>query len=77
MFFVIKPELNTFFHLLGYAIPAVNCVSSSGINACLEAARNSNAPVIVQFSSGGSQVRTERAKRVSDRLRNGVTMEGV
>ena len=42
--------------LTGYAIPAVNCVSSSGINACLEAARKNNAPVIIQFSSGGSQV---------------------
>ena len=39
----------------GYAIPAVNCVSSSGINACLEAARRNDAPVIIQFSSGGSQ----------------------
>mmetsp|Transcript_39342 Transcript_39342/g.91824 ORF Transcript_39342/g.91824 Transcript_39342/m.91824 type:complete len:409 (-) Transcript_39342:584-1810(-) len=39
----------------GYAIPAVNCVSSSGINACLEAAREMDAPIIVQFSSGGSQ----------------------
>eukprot|EP00403_Amphidinium_massartii_P022501 CAMPEP_0178400480 /NCGR_PEP_ID=MMETSP0689_2-20121128/15811_1 /TAXON_ID=160604 /ORGANISM="Amphidinium massartii, Strain CS-259" /LENGTH=472 /DNA_ID=CAMNT_0020021277 /DNA_START=131 /DNA_END=1549 /DNA_ORIENTATION=+ len=38
-----------------YAIPAVNCVSSSGINACLEAARKMDAPIIVQFSSGGSQ----------------------
>jgi hypothetical protein len=40
----------------GYAIPAVNCVSSSGINACLEAARKCDAPIIIQFSSGGSQV---------------------
>ena len=39
----------------GYAIPAVNCVSSSGINACLEAARRNDAPIIIQFSSGGSQ----------------------
>jgi len=39
----------------GYAIPAVNCVSSSGINACLEAARMNDAPIIIQFSSGGSQ----------------------
>eukprot|EP00978_Attheya_sp_CCMP212_P003668 scaffold7736_cov46-Attheya_sp.AAC.1 len=38
-----------------YAIPAVNCVSSSGINACLEAARKNDAPIIIQFSSGGSQ----------------------
>jgi len=40
----------------GYAIPAVNCVSNSGINACLEAARKNDAPIIIQFSSGGSQV---------------------
>ena len=33
----------------------MNCVSSSGINACLEAARRNDAPIIVQFSSGGSQ----------------------
>jgi len=39
----------------GYAIPAVNCVSSSSINACLEAARQADAPIIIQFSSGGSQ----------------------
>jgi fructose-bisphosphate aldolase class II len=40
----------------GYAIPAVNCVSSSSINACLEAARRNDAPIIIQFSSGGAQV---------------------
>jgi len=39
----------------GYAIPAVNCVSSSGINACLEAARKNDAPIIIQFSTGGAQ----------------------
>jgi len=38
-----------------YAIPAVNCVTSSSINMCLEAARKNDAPVIIQFSSGGSQ----------------------
>lgn len=41
--------------LSGYAIPAVNCVSSCGINACLEAARKNDAPIIIQFSSGGAQ----------------------
>merc|ERR1712151_547140 len=39
----------------GFAIPAVNCVTSSSVNACLEAARSNDAPVIIQFSSGGSQ----------------------
>ena len=39
----------------GYAIPAVNCVTSSSVNACLEAAAKAQAPVMIQFSSGGSQ----------------------
>lgn len=39
----------------GYAIPAVNCVTSSSINSCLEAARKNDAPIIIQFSSGGAQ----------------------
>ena len=39
----------------GFAIPAVNCISSSSINACLEAARKNDAPIMIQFSSGGSQ----------------------
>jgi len=39
----------------GYAIPAVNCVTSSSVNACLEAARKADAPIIIQFSSGGAQ----------------------
>jgi hypothetical protein len=40
----------------GYAIPAVNCVTSSSVNACLEAAAKADAPIMIQFSSGGSQV---------------------
>jgi len=39
----------------GYAIPAVNCVTSSSVNSCLEAARKCDAPIMIQFSSGGSQ----------------------
>merc|ERR1719502_1366856 len=39
----------------GFAIPAVNCISSSSINACLESARKHDAPIMIQFSSGGSQ----------------------
>jgi len=39
----------------GYAIPAVNCVTSSSVNACLEAAAKAQAPIMIQFSSGGSQ----------------------
>jgi len=36
-----------------YAIPAVNCTSSSTILAVLEAAQKVNSPVIIQFSNGG------------------------
>lgn len=39
----------------GFAIPAVNAVSSCGINACLEAAMKYGGPMIVQFSRGGGQ----------------------
>ena len=38
-----------------YALPAVNVVNSSTVNAVLEAARDNNSPAIVQFSAGGSQ----------------------
>jgi len=37
----------------GYAIPAVNCTSSSTCNAVLEAARKFNSPVMIQVSNGG------------------------
>ena len=37
----------------GFALPAVNVVSTDSINGVLEAAKNVNSPVIVQFSNGG------------------------
>ncbi len=37
-----------------FALPAVNCVGTDSINAVLEAAAKVRAPVIVQFSHGGS-----------------------
>lgn len=37
-----------------FAIPAVNVVSSSTINAVLETAKAVNSPVIIQFSNGGA-----------------------
>ncbi|MFO7922523.1 MAG: class II fructose-bisphosphate aldolase [Bacteroidales bacterium] len=37
-----------------YAIPAVNVVSTNSVNAVLEAARDVNSPVIIQFSNGGA-----------------------
>ncbi len=38
----------------GFAIPSVNVVSSSTVNAIMEAAKSFNAPVMIQFSNGGS-----------------------
>merc|ERR1719440_820631 len=39
----------------GYAIPAVNVVTSCSINGCLEAAKKNGGPMIIQFSRGGGQ----------------------
>merc|ERR1712095_74805 len=38
----------------GHALPAFNCTSTSTINAILQAARDINSPVIIQFSNGGA-----------------------
>ena len=38
----------------GYAIPAINVTSSSTVVAALEAARDSNSPIILQTSQGGA-----------------------
>ena len=38
-----------------FAIPAVNVVNTSTVNAVLEAAKRVNSPEIIQFSSGGAQ----------------------
>jgi len=37
-----------------FAMPAFNCTSTSTINACLEAGKALNRPVMIQFSEGGS-----------------------
>ncbi len=37
-----------------FALPAVNVVSSSSVNAVMEAAKVANAPVMIQFSNGGA-----------------------
>jgi len=39
----------------GFAIPAVNVVGTSSLNAVLEAAAKVNSPVIIQFSNGGGE----------------------
>ncbi len=38
----------------GFALPAVNVVGTNSINAVLEAAKEVNSPVIIQFSNGGA-----------------------
>jgi fructose-bisphosphate aldolase class II len=38
----------------GFAIPGINCTGTSTVNACLEAAKKLNRPIIIQFSEGGS-----------------------
>lgn len=37
-----------------FALPAVNVVGSDSVNAVLEAAKEVNSPVIIQFSNGGA-----------------------
>ncbi len=39
----------------GFALPAVNVIGSSTVNAVLETAAALNSPVIIQFSNGGAQ----------------------
>ena len=39
----------------GFAIPAVNVVGTSSLNAVLESASKVNSPVIIQFSNGGGE----------------------
>ncbi|MFD0966734.1 class II fructose-bisphosphate aldolase [Seminibacterium arietis] len=38
-----------------FALPAVNCVGTDSVNTVLETAARVKAPVIIQFSNGGSQ----------------------
>lgn len=38
----------------GFALPAVNVVGSSNVNAAMETAAKLNAPIIIQFSNGGA-----------------------
>lgn len=38
----------------GFALPAVNTIGTSSINAALEAAANAKSPLIIQFSNGGA-----------------------
>ena len=40
--------------MISFIFPAFNCTSTSTINAILQAARDINSPVIIQFSNGGA-----------------------
>lgn len=37
-----------------FALPAVNVINTSTVNAALESARDANSPIIIQFSNGGA-----------------------
>jgi fructose-bisphosphate aldolase class II len=37
-----------------FALPAINCIGTNSINATLAAARELNAPTMIQFSNGGA-----------------------
>jgi len=50
----------------GYAIPAVNVVSSCSISGCLEAAKKNGGPMIIQFSRGGGQFYAGKAAENAD-----------
>jgi len=50
----------------GYAIPAVNVVSSCSISGCLEAAAKNGGPMIIQFSRGGGQFYAGKAANNDD-----------
>lgn len=43
------------------ALPAVNVVGNNSINAAMQAAREANAPIIIQFSNGGGQFNAGKA----------------
>jgi len=50
----------------GYAIPAVNCTSSSTCNSVLEAARKAKSPVIIQVSNGGGAFLAGKGLKTAD-----------
>lgn len=47
-------ELLNFANEKNFAIPAVNVIGSSTVNACLETAKAVNSPIIIQYSNGGA-----------------------
>ena len=51
-----------------FALPAVNVIGSSSINATLETAAKLNAPVIIQFSNGGGSFNAGKGLRNIDQI---------
>merc|ERR1719498_1826487 len=51
-----------------FALPAVNCTSSTTINAALEAAMQVNSPIVIQFSQGGSQFMAGKSNGTKDKM---------
>lgn len=50
-------EVETIFRIArqeGFALPAVNVVGTNSVNGVMEAAKEVNSPVIIQFSNGGA-----------------------
>jgi fructose-bisphosphate aldolase, class II len=47
-------EVFAYAHEKEFALPAVNVIGTNSVNAALEAAREVNSPVIIQFSQGGA-----------------------
>jgi len=47
-------ELLDYANKNNFALPAVNVVNTSTVNAALETAREVNSPIIIQFSNGGA-----------------------
>ena len=58
-----------------FALPAVNCISTSTVNAVLETAAKLNSPVIIQFSNGGAQFYA--GKGVGNEDQKGAILGGV
>jgi len=48
-------EVLDFAKAQAFALPAVNCIGSSSVNAALAAARDVDSPMMIQFSNGGAQ----------------------
>jgi fructose-bisphosphate aldolase, class II len=50
----------------GFALPAVNVIGSSTVNAVIETAAKLKAPVIIQFSNGGAQFNAGKGLKNTD-----------